>query len=54
MNWLTEAWKDRRRRIVSETSFVISFTDKLYGMRGHKKRLVQGFKKLLEEIGKSK
>lgn len=30
---------------------ITSFAGKLYGMRSHKKkRLVQGFKKLLEEV----
>ena len=31
-------------------AIVTSFAGKLYGMRSHKKRLVQGFKKLLEEV----
>ncbi len=34
-------------------AIVTSFAGKLYGMRSHKKkRLVQGFKKLLEEVKK--
>ena len=33
---------------------VTSFAGKLYGMRSHKKKLlVQGFKKLLEEVEKN-
>jgi putative resolvase len=33
---------------------ITSFAGKPYGMRGHKKkRLVEGFKKLLEEVEKS-
>jgi putative resolvase len=32
---------------------VTSFAGKLYGLRSHKKRLVDGFKKLLEEVEKS-
>jgi predicted site-specific integrase-resolvase len=33
---------------------ITSFAGKLYGMRSHKKkRLVEGFKKLLEEVEKS-
>jgi len=32
-------------------AIVTSFAGKLYGMRSHKKkRLVQGFKKLIEEV----
>lgn len=35
-------------------AIVTSFAGKLYGMRSHrKKKLVEGFKKLLEEVGKS-
>ena len=35
-------------------AILTSFADKLYGMRSHrKKRLVEGFKKLLEEVEKN-
>ena len=44
--------KDAHQEIVEDLlAIVTSFAGKLYGMRSHrKKRLVQGFKKLLEEV----
>jgi excisionase family DNA binding protein len=47
--------KDAYQELVEDLiAIVTSFAGKLYGMRSHrKKRLVQGFKKLLEEVEKS-
>jgi putative resolvase len=47
--------KDPREELVEDLTTIIShFAGKLYGMRSHKKkRLVEGFKKLLEEVDKS-
>ena len=47
--------KDSYQELVEDLlAIVTSFAGKLYGMRSHrKKRLVQGFKKLLEEVEKS-
>ena len=47
--------KDAHRELVEDLiEIVTSFAGKLYGMRSHKKRkLVEGFKKLLEEVEKS-
>jgi len=47
--------KDVYQELVEDLlAIVTSFAGKLYGMRSRKKkRLVQGFKKLLEEVGKS-
>ena len=47
--------KDAYQELVEDLlAIVISFAGKLYGMRSHrKKQLVQGFKKLLEEVEKS-
>ena len=46
---------DARQELVEDLlAIVASFAGKLYGMRSHrKKQLVQGFKKLLEEVEKS-
>ncbi len=46
--------KDAHRELVEDLlSIVTSFAGKLYGMRSHrKKRLVEGFKKLVEEVEK--
>ncbi len=46
--------KDAYRELVEDLiEIVISFAGKLYGMRSHrKKKLVEGFKKLLEEVEK--
>ena len=46
--------KDAYQELVEDLlAIVTSFAGKLYGMRGHrKKKLVQGFKKLLEEVEK--
>ena len=47
--------KDSYQELVEDLlAIVTSFAGKLYGMRSHrKKRLIQGFKKLLEEVEKS-
>ena len=47
-----EELKDAYQELVEDLlAIVTSFAGKLYGMRSHKrKRLVQGFKKLLEEV----
>ena len=47
--------KDTYQELVEDLlAIVTSFAGKLYGMRSHrKKRLIQGFKKLLEEVEKS-
>jgi excisionase family DNA binding protein len=47
--------KDVYQELVEDLiEIVTSFAEKLYGMRSHKKkRLVEGFKKLLEEVEKS-
>ena len=47
-----EESKDSYQELVEDLITIItSFAGKLYGMRSHrKKRLVQGFKKLLEEV----
>ncbi len=47
--------KDAYQELVEDLLVIItSFADKLYGMRSQKKKtLVQGFKKLLEEVEKS-
>jgi excisionase family DNA binding protein len=50
-----EEFKDAYQELVEDLiEIVTSFAEKLYGMRSHKKkRLVEGFKKLLEEVEKS-
>ncbi len=47
--------KDAYQELVEDLlAIVTSFAGKLYGMRSHKKKqLVQGFKKLLEEVGEN-
>jgi len=47
--------KDAYQELVEDLLAIItSFAGKLYGMRSHrKKKLVEGFRKLLEEVGKS-
>jgi len=47
--------KDAYQELVEDLiEIVTSFAGKLYGMRSHKKkRLAEGFKKLLEEVEKS-
>jgi len=47
--------RDARQELVEDLiAIVTSFAGKLYGVRSHKKRkLVEGFKKLLEEVEKS-
>ena len=47
--------KDAYQELVEDLiEIVTSFAGELYGMRSHRKRkLVEGFKKLLEEVGKS-
>jgi len=47
--------KDAYQELVEDlTAIVTSFVDKLYGMRSHrKKNLIEGFRKLLEEVEKS-
>jgi len=47
--------KDAYQELVEDlTAIVTSFAGKLYGLRSHrKKKLVEGFKKLLEEVEKS-
>ena len=47
--------KDAYQELVEDLiAIVTSFAGKLYGARSHKKKkLVGGFKKLLEEVGKS-
>jgi len=47
--------RDAYQELVEDLiEIVTSFAEKLYGMRSHKKkRLVEGFKKLLEEVEKS-
>ena len=47
--------KDAYQELVEDLLAIItSFAGKLYGMRSHrKKKLVQGFKKLLEEVEKN-
>jgi len=52
---LGEEPKDSHQELVEDLIEIItSFAGKLYGMRGHrKKKLVEGFKKLLEEVEKS-
>ena len=47
--------KDAYQELIEDlVAIVTSFAGKLYGMRSHKKRrLVQGFKKLLEEVEKN-
>jgi len=51
---LGEEPKDTYQELVEDLiEIVASFTGKLYGMRSHKKKkLVEGFKKLLEEVEK--
>jgi DNA binding domain, excisionase family len=53
---LGEEPKDAYQELVEDlVEIVTSFAGKLYGMRSHKKKkLVEGFKKLLEEVEKSK
>jgi len=50
-----EGPKDAYQELVEDLiEIVASFAGKLYGLRSHKKkRLVEGFKKLLEEVEKS-
>ena len=52
---LGEEPKDSHQELVEDlVEIVTSFAGKLYGMRSHrKKKLVEGFKKLLEEVEKS-
>jgi Predicted site-specific integrase-resolvase len=52
---LGEEPKDAYRELVEDLiEIVTSFAGKLYGMRSHrKKKLVEGLKKLLEEVEKS-
>jgi excisionase family DNA binding protein len=52
---LGEEPKDTYQELVEDLiEIVASFTGKLYGLRSHKKKkLVEGFKKLLEEVEKS-
>jgi len=52
---LGEEPKDSHQELVEDLiEIVTSFAGKLYGMRSHrKKKLVEGFKKLLEEVEKS-
>ena len=52
---LGEEPKDAYQELVEDlVEIVTSFAGKLYGMRSHrKKKLVEGFKKLLEEVEKS-
>jgi excisionase family DNA binding protein len=46
--------KDAYQELVEDLiEIVTSFAGKLYGLRSHKKKLVEGFKKLLEEVEKS-
>jgi len=47
--------RDARQELVEDLiAIVTSFAGKLYGLRSHKKRkLIEGFKKLLEEVEKS-
>jgi len=47
--------KDAYQELVEDLiEIIMSFAGKLYGLRSHKKkRLVEGFKKLLEEVEKS-
>ncbi|MEM1611580.1 MAG: IS607 family transposase, partial [Sulfolobales archaeon] len=47
--------KDAYQELVKDLiAIVTSFAGKLYGMRSHrKKKLVEGFKKLLDEVGGS-
>jgi excisionase family DNA binding protein len=46
--------KDAYQELVEDLiEIVTSFAGKLYGMRSRKKRLVEGFKKLLEEVEES-
>ena len=47
--------RDAYQELVEDLlAIVTSFAGKLYGMRSHKKRrFVQGFKKLLEEVEKN-
>ena len=51
----SEEPKDAYQELVEDLiAIVTSFADKLYDMRSHKKRkLVQDFKKLLEEVEKN-
>jgi len=53
---LGEEPKDAYQELVEDLiEIVTSFAGKLYGMKSHKKRkLVEGFKKLLEEVEKSR
>jgi len=52
---LGEEPKDAYQELVEDLIAVVSsFAGKLYGLRSHKKRkLVEGFKKLLEEVGRN-
>jgi excisionase family DNA binding protein len=47
--------KDAHQELIEDlTEIITSFANKLYGMRSHKKKkLIEGFKKLIEEIEKS-
>jgi predicted site-specific integrase-resolvase len=47
--------KDAHQELIEDlTEIITSFASKLYGMRSHKKKkLIEGFKKLIEEIEKS-
>ena len=46
--------KDAYQELVEDlVAIVTSFAGKLYGMRSHRKKLVEGFKKLLEEVEES-
>ena len=47
--------KDAYQELVEDLlAIVTSFAGKLYGMRSHKKKkLIDGFKQLLEEVGKN-
>jgi predicted site-specific integrase-resolvase len=51
----SEEPKDAYQELVEDLIEILtSFAEKLYGMRGRKKKkLVEGFKKLLEEVEKS-
>jgi len=52
---LGEEPKDAYQELVEDLIAIVSlFAGKLYGLRSHKKRkLVEGFKKLLEEVGRN-
>ena len=47
--------KDAHQELIEDlTEIITSFANKLYGMRSHKKKkLIEGFKKLIEEVEKS-